>query len=141
MVGVLVSSDREFFNKLSPEQQREFFKTAYDYVAERYGRENIVAARVHMDETTPHMHLHLVPLTADGRLSAKELFDRKTYSSFSKNFPCDYSRPGLTFNAAKAEIHTKRPSNGNANKPQKSLLNYVGPKTSCTSKRPSWTAK
>lgn len=95
MVGVLVSSDREFFNKLSPEQQREFFKTAYDYVAERYGRENIIAARVHMDETTPHMHLHLVPLTADGRLSAKELFDRKNLLKLQQELPMRLQQAGF----------------------------------------------
>ena len=32
---------------------------------------------VHMDEKTPHMHLSFVPLTADGRLSAKEIVGNK----------------------------------------------------------------
>ena len=32
---------------------------------------------VHMDEKTPHMHLCFVPLTEDGRLSAKEIVGNK----------------------------------------------------------------
>ena len=32
---------------------------------------------VHLDETTPHMHLCFVPLTKDGRLSAKEILGNK----------------------------------------------------------------
>ena len=47
-----------------------------DYFAERYGEENIISAVVHIDETTPHLHLNLIPI-ADGRLCAKTLFDRK----------------------------------------------------------------
>ena len=31
----------------------------------------------HMDEKTPHMHLCFIPLTADGRLSAKEIVGNK----------------------------------------------------------------
>lgn len=77
MCGFVVTSDTTFFDKLNPEQQREFFKQSYDALAARYGKENIVSAAVHMDEKTPHMHVELVPVTKDGKLSAKALFDRK----------------------------------------------------------------
>ena len=40
-------------------------------------RKHIISAVVHMDEKTPHMHLCFVPLTADGRLSAKEIVGNK----------------------------------------------------------------
>ena len=39
--------------------------------------ETIISAVVHMDEKTPHMHLSFVPLTEDGRLSAKEIVGNK----------------------------------------------------------------
>ena len=41
------------------------------------GEENIISAVVHMDEKTPHLHLCFVPLTKDGRLSAKEILGNK----------------------------------------------------------------
>ncbi|MCH3737880.1 plasmid recombination protein, partial [Campylobacter coli] len=79
--NIIISSDSEFFKKLTPEQEREFFKTAYDFYCEKYGKENVISAMVHKDETTPHLHLLIVPLTKDGRLCAKELFDRETIRS------------------------------------------------------------
>ena len=36
-----------------------------------------IQAVVHMDEKTPHMHLCFVPLTEDGRLSAKDIVGNK----------------------------------------------------------------
>lgn len=72
MVKVLFTSDSEFFKHLTAEQQREYFQSCYDWAAERWGSNNIISAPVHLDEKTPHMHLNFVPLTADGRLSAKE---------------------------------------------------------------------
>ena len=72
MVKVLFTSDSEFFEHLTAEQQREYFQSCYDWAAERWGSNNIISAAVHLDEKTPHLHLNFVPLTADGRLSAKE---------------------------------------------------------------------
>ena len=46
MVGVLVSSDREFFSKLTPEQQREFSRRPMIMLPNGMDRENIVSARV-----------------------------------------------------------------------------------------------
>ena len=40
-------------------------------------KDTIISAVVHMDEKTPHMHLCFVPLTADKRLSAKEIVGNK----------------------------------------------------------------
>ncbi len=55
-----------------PRLIREWAIDNYRFFAEKYGEKNIVRATVHLDEKTPHMHLITVPLTADGRLSAKE---------------------------------------------------------------------
>ena len=38
-----------------------------------------------MDETTPHLHLNLIPI-ADGRLCAKTLFDRKELQNLQTDF-------------------------------------------------------
>lgn len=64
-----------------------FFKTAAEHLSERYGPRNTVAAKVHMDETTPHMHFTFVPLTADGRLSAKEITSRSNLRSLQEDLP------------------------------------------------------
>lgn len=77
MNGIAVQVNKEFFDNLTPEKEKEFFKTVYDTVAEKYGKQNIISANVHKDEKAPHIQINLVPLTADGRLCGKEVFDRK----------------------------------------------------------------
>ena len=54
-----------------------FFQDSYEFLAYRYGQENIISATVHMDERTPHMHFNFVPVTEDDRLSAKSVFTRE----------------------------------------------------------------
>lgn len=77
MVETLITASPEFMNSLPPEEQKAYFAMALDFIAERVGKQNILSAVVHMDEKTPHMHLCFVPLTADGRLSAKEIVGNK----------------------------------------------------------------
>ena len=81
----VVGSDREFFSRLSPLEQQQFFVDCTRFFAERYGEENIISAVVHIDETTPHLHLNLIPI-ADGRLCAKTLFDRKELQNLQTDF-------------------------------------------------------
>lgn len=60
---------------------KEFFKASYDFFEKRYGRENVISAYVHMDETTPHMHFAFVPVVFDKKrelykVSAKQLLTK-----------------------------------------------------------------
>ena len=48
-------------------------KASYNWLCDRFGKENVIADTVHLDEKTDHMHVVIVPLTKDGRLSAKEV--------------------------------------------------------------------
>ena len=73
----LVTSDRAFFEDLPGTEEKKFFDTAYNFLADRYGKENVVYASVHKDEKTPHMHLGFVPITEDKRLSAKDFFGKR----------------------------------------------------------------
>lgn len=77
MVETLITASPEFMNRLPPEEQKAYFTRALDFIAERVGKGNILSAIVHMDEKTPHMHLCFVPLTEDGRLSAKDIMGNK----------------------------------------------------------------
>lgn len=73
----LITSDKEFFEKISPQDQKRYFETAYEFLADRYGEKNLIYATIHNDEKTPHMHVGFVPVTEDGRLSAKDFFGQK----------------------------------------------------------------
>ena len=39
-----------------------FFKASYGFLESRYGRENVVSAYCHFDETTPHLHFCFIPV-------------------------------------------------------------------------------
>ena len=75
-VDTLVTVSPEFVQAHEAEM-REYFTRAFAFLKERVGEDNIISAVVHMDEKTPHMHLCFVPLTRDGRLSAKEILGNK----------------------------------------------------------------
>ena len=77
MVETLITASPEFMNSLPPEEQKEYFTRALEFLSERVGKQNILSAVVHMDEKTPHMHLSFVPITQDGRLCAKEILGNK----------------------------------------------------------------
>lgn len=59
--------------------ERGFFASLYRALASEYGEDNVVAAWVHKDEpgARPHMHFDFVPVTGDGRLSAKSIMTRE----------------------------------------------------------------
>ena len=90
----VVGSDRKFFGGLSPSEQRQFFVDCTRFFAERYGEGNIISAVVHTDETTPHLHLNLIPI-AGGRLCAKKLFDRKALTALKTDL---YREVGAKWN-------------------------------------------
>lgn len=55
-----------------PEKLAAWLKATKAFLAERYG-DRVVDARLHLDEATPHIQAIVVPVTADHRLSAKEV--------------------------------------------------------------------
>lgn len=85
ITSFILGSDKEFFDRITTEQQKQFFADCTDFFSERYGEENVVSAVVHLDESTPHLHLNLMPVTG-GRLCAKELFDRSALRELQTDF-------------------------------------------------------
>ena len=76
-VEVLITASPEFFEKKSRKEIREFFSYAVEFVKSKQNPNTYISAVVHVDEKTPHMHFCFVPITADGRLSAKEIIGNK----------------------------------------------------------------
>ncbi len=77
LVETLITASPDFFREKSRKEIRDFFQTALDFIQQKQNPETIISAVVHMDEKTPHMHLSFVPLTEDGRLSAKEIIGNR----------------------------------------------------------------
>ena len=77
VVEALVTATPEFFKSKKKSEVKAYFQEALDFIKQNQKPETIISAVVHMDEKTPHMHLSFVPLTKDGRLSAKEIVGNK----------------------------------------------------------------
>ena len=101
MCSFIIGSDSSFFIGLTPYERQQFFEEATEYFTERYGRENIISAVVHNDETTPHLHLNLIPIVGN-KLSAKRLFTRASlrelqtdfHEKFGKRWGLERGKPG-----------------------------------------------
>lgn len=102
----IITSDKAFFENMSPEQIKNFFETAKNFFAERYGNSNIAYAMVHLDESTPHMHLGLVPMQ-NGKLSSKSLFgSRDQLKEIQEAFPKYLNEHG--YNLQRGESDSKK---------------------------------
>ncbi len=72
---------------LTEEELPVFFDECYKFLNARYGKDNLISAPVHMDETSPHLHYNFVPVVKDKKngklkLSAKECITRKDLNTF-----------------------------------------------------------
>ena len=95
MCGLVVSSDKEFFDKLNADETRRFFEEATAYLTDFVGKENVISAMVHMDEKTPHMHFLHVPVTSDGRLCAKDIYTKTALRKLQDELPKHLQKCGF----------------------------------------------
>lgn len=85
----IVTSDNETMDALGADRQREFFQDSVKWFSDRYGADRVLNATVHMDETTPHLHIGVMPITQDGRLSAKAIFTKSEMKAIQTEFARD----------------------------------------------------
>lgn len=78
-LDTLYTASPEFFHGKTNEQNDNFFKDCLQFHENHFG--HIISAVIHYDETTPHLHIISVPLTEDGRLSARDVIGNKAKMS------------------------------------------------------------
>jgi len=61
---LIITSDKEFFENIGEKETKRYFQTAYNFVTnyKNLGEKYILSAKVHLDESTPHLHLVFVPV-------------------------------------------------------------------------------
>lgn len=72
----IITSDREFFERIGEEETKRYFQTAYNFVSnyKNLGEKYIISAKVHNDESTPHLHLIFMPvIRKKDKKSGKEI--------------------------------------------------------------------
>ena len=64
MCEFIITSNKEFFEVIGEEETKRYFQTAYKFVANynNLGEDFIVSAKVHLDESTPHLHIVFIPV-------------------------------------------------------------------------------
>lgn len=103
----IITSDKAFFENMNSNQIKDFFETAKNFFAERYGNSNIAYAMVHLDESTPHMHLGLVPMQ-NGKLSSKSLFgSRDQLKEIQEAFPKYLNEHGYSLQRGESDSKKK----------------------------------
>lgn len=78
-LDAIYTASGEFFKGKSNEECNQYFRDCLEFHQRKFG--HVISAIVHYDETTPHMHILSVPLTQDGRLSAREIIGNRTKMS------------------------------------------------------------
>ena len=72
-----------------------YFNAALEFLRLKHGKQNIISAALHLDETSPHLVVYAVPLNAAGKLCAKDfLGDSEKLSQLQTDF---YERVGKQF--------------------------------------------
>ncbi len=117
-IRINVSATHEDMERIQREGRlNEWCADNLRYFADTFGKENIVAAHLHMDEKTPHMHVTLVPIVkgerkrrkreeqakkryrkkpADGvRLCADDIMSRLKLKSYQDSYAAAMAKYGL----------------------------------------------
>lgn len=105
----VITSDEYFFKFKSTEDIQSFFEDSKQFLENEYGKGNLLYATVHMDEKTPHMHYGFVPITEDGRLSAKEVIgNKKSLTEFQDRFNQYLNDKGYRLERGESKNKTER---------------------------------
>ena len=87
MYSNVITINKDTHKVWGDSKSKEYFKEVYQYFCNEFGKENVVSAKVHLDETTPHMHLHFVPISKEGKLQARKVMTPSRINSIHSNAP------------------------------------------------------
>lgn len=93
---------------------RLFFERTYDFMAARYGEENVISSYVHRDETNDHMHFSFIPVMADTKTGGEKVCAKKVLSRTDlRSFHEDLERHLDTFGDWHFEVLNGATKEGN----------------------------
>lgn len=74
-LDTIYTASPQFFKDRNNEENDQFFKDCLKFHKSQFG--HVISAIIHYDETTPHMHVISIPITKDGRLSARDVIGNR----------------------------------------------------------------
>lgn len=91
---ILSGTHEDMISIFSDEKKKEaWIKANFEFLKEQYGTNNIVRFSLHLDEKTPHIHAITIPLTQEGKLSAKEVMGDKFALQKKQTRYAEYMKP------------------------------------------------
>lgn len=75
-LDTIYTASPQFFQGKTNAENDKFFEDCLRFHQQHFG--HVISAVIHYDETTAHMHVISVPLTRDGRLSARDVIGNRT---------------------------------------------------------------
>jgi len=84
----IITLSKEDAEKLGYEGTKYYFSSTVEFFQQEFGEENVTSAIVHLDESNPHMHLHVTPVnTENGKLQAHKVMTRGRVNKIHTELP------------------------------------------------------
>lgn len=88
MYSNVITVPKDVAEAWGEEKTTKYFRSCYKFFCEEFGKENVVSAKVHFDETAPHMHLHFIPVNKEnGKLQARVVMDKAKINYIHDKLP------------------------------------------------------
>ncbi|MBR3335716.1 MAG: plasmid recombination protein, partial [Bacillus sp. (in: Bacteria)] len=87
LLSSVITFPKEDNDDKTEEEQELYFKICLAYFQKKFGKENVVSAIIHKDESRPHMHLQQVPVTKDNRLAARDVMKKSDVNQVHDELP------------------------------------------------------
>lgn len=87
LLSSVITFPKEDNSDKTEEDQELYFKICLAYFQKKFGKENVVSAIIHKDESRPHMHLQQVPVTKDTRLAARDVMKKSDVNEIHDELP------------------------------------------------------
>ena len=83
-IEYLITASPEAMAGKSRAEQDAYFRDAFGFIAEKHGKQNILMAAIHRDETTPHAVAYVVPKDERGKLNCRAFYGEKRLNQVAR---------------------------------------------------------
>lgn len=84
-IEYMITASPEAMARLSAEERERYFAECLSFVEARHGTRNRLSTVLHLDETTPHLHMLVFP-EREGKLDAKSFFKLPALTELQDEF-------------------------------------------------------
>ena len=84
-IEYMITASPEAMARLSKQEQERYFAECLSFVEARHGPRNRLSTVLHLDETTPHLHMLVFP-EREGKLDAKSFFKLPALTALQDEF-------------------------------------------------------